>query len=277
MKRISYVSLSVMFFLVGLLGCFASFSTVEFAEARYSSDSSAYGGVENTRVEKTINCSYKSEDSYVNPYEAPTFTPSVSNGCTVDSAGNAIVYYDIFYDELIPGYKHKYIWGGFTYGNQNQAAQDIFYSLRDLMGTNANGTTINGFKQGMASYVSRKGRNLQLTQATGSYNNINLEAVKSALRNQQPAIIFLDTFSVTFFSGYDYCDGYDEFKYVLYNGCHTMLIYGYKDIYYYDSNYNLIGRDVYFYVSNALTMERLSLFYVNDYCGIDDIYIVNIT
>ena len=246
-------------------------------ESRYSLDFVQGGNYLGTQY-RDVYYSTKSDkdDMYVNPYKAPAFVPSRANACAVHSGGNAIVYYDRIYDELIPGYKHKYVWGGFTYGTQNDAVDNMFATLYDMMGTDSRGTSIEGFKSGMRQYVSLRGRSINITQATGNYYGVNLDYLKTQLEAEKVAAVFLDTFSIVTFEGLSPKDGYDHITHYVYNGHHVMLVYGYRDIYYYNANGSLKQRDTYLYVSTGYTSSALGLLDITHFCNVDDVYILEV-
>ena len=91
---------------------------------RYAMD--YQGGISAGTTTRTVNFDDVDDDYYENPYEAPIFKNSYVGACAVDSGGNALVYYDRIYDDLVPDYKHNYVWGKFTYGTQNAGINNMF-------------------------------------------------------------------------------------------------------------------------------------------------------
>ena len=245
--------------------------------SRYALDSVQGGNLLGTQY-REIYYSTKSDkdDMYVNPYKAPAFIPSRSNACAVHSGGNAIVYYDRIFDELIPDYTHKYVWGGFTYGTQNDAVDNMFWTLYDMMGTDSRGTTVEGFKSGMQQYVSSRGHSINITKSTGNYYGVNLDYLKRQLEQEKLAVVFLDTFSIVTFGGIEPYEGYDRIIHSTYNGQHVMLVYGYRDIYYYNANGSLKQRDTYLYVATGYSTAALAYLDITHYCTVDDVYILEI-
>lgn len=242
---------------------------------RYAMD--YQGGINTGTTTRTVNFDDVDDDDYYeNPYEAPIFKNSYVGACAVDSGGNALVYYDRIYDDLVPDYKHNYLWGKFTYGTQNAGINNMFASLYQLMGTNDQGTTIPGFKSGLAAYVSGRGRTLTLTGATGSHYGVDIDYLKQQLKQEKMAVVFLNNFAITTFTGLERHDTYDEIDYYTYSGYHTVLVYGYWDIYYYDAAGNVIERDTYLLASTGFVGATLAYIYMDDYGTIDDAYIVDI-
>lgn len=233
------------------------------------------GGAEGSATRDVYYTSKTIED-YVNPYKAPSFVTSKTNACVVGAGGNVMVYYDRIFDDLIPDYTHKYIFGKFTYGTQNEAVDNMFDTLYDMMGTDYRGTSIPGFKSGMKAYAASRGHDINLTQFTGSYHNINIEGLKKQLKAEKPAVIFLDTYSVTSFGDVVENVGHDIIEYSTFSGAHAMVVYGFKDIYYYDEDARLEQRDTFLYVSSGLDSTSLALLDITRLCTVDDIYITEV-
>ncbi len=262
--------------LVGALYVSSGFAlTAKAGEDRYALDF-VQGGSLLEIVYRDINYETRTNDVYVNPYEAPTFSSTKANGCAVDTGGNALIYYDIKFDDLIPDYSHKYIWGGFTYGTQNEGMNKMFSALYDLMGTDSRGTSVQGFKDGLTKYTSSKGHTMNITSATGTYNNINIDFLKTQLKQEKMAAIFLDGFSITPFSGWEENDKSDKMTYYIYEGLHVMLVYGYEDVCYYDKNGKLFQKETYLYASTGYVGATLGWVNINNYCEVDDIYILEV-
>lgn len=262
--------------LVGALYVSSGFAlTAQAGEDRYALDFVQGGSLLEVK-ERTVYYADRVMNKYENPYEAPTFSSTKDNGCAVDAGGNALIYYDIKFDDLIPDYSHKYIWGGFTYGTQNEGMNKMFSALYDLMGTDSRGTTVQGFKDGLTKYTSSKGHTMNITSATGTYNNINIDFLKTQLEQEKMAAIFLDGFSITPFSGIQKKDGYDVLTHYVYDGLHVMLVYGYRELLYYDSSQNLIKKDTYLYASTGYIGAMLGWVNIDNFCTIDDIYILEV-
>ena len=233
------------------------------------------GGADGSATRDVYYTSKTIED-YVNPYKAPSFVTSQSNACVVEAGGNVMVYYDRIFDDLIPDYTHKYIFGKFTYGTQNEAVDNMFDTLYDMMGTDYRGTSIPGFKSGMKAYAASRGHVINLTQFTGSYYNVNFESLKKQLKAEKPAVIFLDTYSVTSFGDVVENVGHDIIEHTTFSGAHAMMVYGFKDIYYYDEDARLKQRDTFLYVSSGLDSISLALLDITRLCTVDDIYITEV-
>lgn len=252
------------------------FKTVNGTDNSPRYGSSFQGGAIQYREDRTIYYSSDKTIEYENPYGVSSFIPSMPNSCVIEAAGNAIVYYDRLYNELVPDYQGKYnIRGDYTYGRQNAGVTGMFKELSAAMGSDSEGTTIKGFINGVKSYVGSKDRTATLTQATGSYFNINYDYLKSQLKQEKVAVVFLSGCAIVDMrTGITACDGYDVVHNTIMSGHHSMLIYGYKDIYYYDGKGNITERDTYLYVEDAYGGH--SYLTVDNYSVIDDIYILDI-
>ena len=233
------------------------------------------GGADGSATRDVYYTSKTIED-YVNPYKAPSFVTSQSNACVVEAGGNVMVYYDRIFDDLIPDYTHKYIFGKFTYGTQNEAVDNMFDTMYDMMGTTNDGTNIPGFKKGMKAYAASRGHDINLTQFTGSYYNVNFEGLKKQLKAEKPAVIFLNTYSVTSFGGIVENVGHDIIEHTTFSGAHAMMVYGFKDIYYYDEDARLKQRDTFLYVSTGIGSLPLAMVDITRLCTVDDIYITEV-
>ncbi len=233
-------------------------------------------GARQGNATRNVYYTSKTIEDYVNPYEAPSFKAGRVNTCVVDAGGNVMVYYDRIFDELVPDYKHKYVWGVFTYSSQNEGVNKMFDTLYDMMGTTNDGTNIPGFKKGMKAYTASRGHDINLMQVTGSYHNVNIEGLKKQLKAEKPAVIFLNTYSVTAFGGIEENVGHDIIKHSTYSGTHAMVVYGFKDIYYYDEDARLKQRDTFLYVSTGIGSLPLAMVDITRLCTVDDIYITEV-
>lgn len=247
------------------------------SEARYGADfqSGHYQGLET----RTINYAYYTEDYYVNPYSVSNYVVSgKANACAVSAGGNILTYYDRLYPELIPNYQSIYFLGVFNYGSQNAGVNTMFDELYSRMGTDDEGTTVAGFKSGMTSYVKNKGLSVSFEQVTGNYHNTNVDKIKSALKQEKVAAIFMSNYTVTNESFLNLYDTYSEINYNKFTGNHVMVVYGYYDIFYYNSNGSLIGRDTFFQVctGDKVILER-GLVNICSYTQVMDMYIINVT
>lgn len=262
-----------------IMGCIcASFTSFAFiptkAEMLYGVD--FQGGSYRETEERKIYYSERVVDKYENPYRAPTFGAGKVNGCAVDAGGNAFIYYDRLYDDLVPDYKHKYVFGKFNYGTHNNGITNMFNDLYARMDTVEQGTSVDGFLKGMRSYADSRGHSITLEKVTGSFYNTNYTYIQEQLKQEKVAAIFMSGFSISSVGGPSKRDGYDYVLENIYSGHHVMLVYGYDDYYYYDSNGKLIERDTYFYASTGYVGLDRALPNIGMYGNVDDIYLIDI-
>ncbi len=217
------------------------------------------------------------ENVFEDPIKAPTFIAyGLSSSCVVRAGGNALVFFDRKHDDLVPGFT----WNGTDmYGPQNDAIDELFVTLYDYMGTSSSrGTTVEGFKKGMTKYVEERGFNLKLTSNAGRYYNTNFEDLKIRLRiRREVAVVFCSKFMLVSDWGFDRGAGLDKIQYTMYEDRHAMLVYGYRDIYYYDADGEQIARDTYLLVCTGFAgMMPRAMFCINESI-IDDIYTIYVS
>lgn len=246
------------------------------AEKRYSVSGLARGGLRLGVEERDVYYSTKTTDEFKSKYGAPVFFSTKTGTCAVTAGGNAVTYYDCRYDDLISGYSPMNFNGIYIYGNQNSAIDSMFDTLYDMMGTTSDGTTVEGFKSGMRQYVTSNSHYINIANATGGYYNMNIDYLKSQLKTDTPAVVFLDTFSIIPTSGIVENNGYDHIKSEKYGGYHTMFVYGYKDITYYNADGSLKQRDTYLHVSTGIVGLSTALVDITHFCNVDDAYIMEV-
>lgn len=242
-------------------------------ETRYCMD--FQGGQLDHDTTRKVYYSSREIDYYENPYKLPRFCATMDQSCVTTASGVAIIYYDRLYDNLVPNYAAKYIGSRYSYGTQNDVINNLFSTLYTLMGTTSQGATIAGFKSGTTVYINQQGYSVDLVRTTGSYYNTNIDYLKQLLRQEKVGVIFLHNFSVVSPAAISTGLGYDSIPHKIYNGDHAMAVYGYYDYYYYDESGKLVTRDTYLCVQTGVP-NTLEFLYINDFCEVDDIYIMNI-
>lgn len=234
------------------------------------------GGNFSHNEDATIKYARKEVDSYENPYKAPHFPAGELNACVVEAGGNAMVYYDRLYDDLVPNYKHTYIWGKFTYGTFNDAIANMFSDLYDLMGCSTQGTSVNGFKTGLSAYGKKYNHTVSCVSAAGSFYGLNYDYLKKQLQQEKMAVVFVKGFSFVDYIFLADESGQEDYEYMILTGRHSVLVYGYKDIRYYDEKDNLIAYNSYLYVSTGYQHPSTAYLSINAHTDIEDAYIVNV-
>ena len=281
MKKTISIILGAVCAVIGCSAFYAAPATALAEEAfgtevRYGTDYQGghYQGVET----RTVKYAYYTEDHYVNPYSVSNFVSDKINTCAVSAGGNILTYYDRLYPDLIPNYQPSYLLGVFNYGSQNAGIIAMLNELYTRMGTDDEGTTVPGFKNGMTSYAKSSGRSISFEQVTGSYHNTNIDKVKTALKQENVAAIFLSNYTVTNWSFLNLYDKHSEINYNVFTGNHVMVVYGYRDIFYYNSDGSSAGRDTFFYVGTGdkVILER-GLVNICSFTQVTDMYIVNVS
>ena len=214
------------------------------------------------------------EDRYENPYEAPVYSSFRSNACAVDAGGQVLVYYDIFYDDLVPDYKHTYINDMFVYGMQNEGVNTIFDRLYTLMGATENGTTKEKFYNGMKRYASLFGHTVTLTSGMSDANTLNVHYIKSRLRAKEVAVVFMSHFTLVTLS---IEAGHTTAMQQRVDIPHAMMVYGFRDMYYLNANNQIIERNLYFYVNANFSLTNLTMVRADTLSAVDDIYMISVT
>lgn len=233
------------------------------------------GGVTST-VPVTINFDRKETTAYENPYGAPTFLSDKANSCVVDAGGNAMIYYDRLYYDLVPDYSPIYVSGEFTYGTHTSGVTNMFNELYSLMGSTSAGTTVDGFKSGIIAYGNRRNHSVTVTSYSGSYYNLSYGTLKQQLKKDKVAVVFVNGYSIIDLSGLGAQSGQESYTYTVLTGRHAVLAYGYKEVYYYDAYNKLLACNLYLYVSTGSPSPSRALLSINAYTTIEDAYVVDV-
>ena len=280
MKKFLSLSLSVLILYCSSFCLYTTFVWKDnFVKPEsYYATAVPYGGGIKNDVTDTIYYSYKEDnEKYINPYKLPIYiASSIENSCAITAGGAIIGHYDRLYEELIPNHTGITFMGQFVYGSHDEAVDAMHQELYKKMGSTSKGTTVEGYKSGMKSYVQSKGRNIEIT---GIYKNssLNKSSYMAALESGKLLTVFLDGFSMITGDGIKTNNGYDTITQTIAEGLHTMTAYGYRNIKYYDTSNNLIQEDNYLLVHTGFASAGLGMMRLNKYITIDDGYIISIT
>lgn len=282
MKRVVSMLLSICF-VIGLVcasGCayIAVMPEVAANEVRlYAADIMPMGGEMHETITERVDHAYRDiSEHYVNPYRVPLyFATDLSNACAITAGGAVIGHFDRLYEELIPNHTGIIFMGQYVYGAQDEAVNAMHQELYTRMGTEAGGTSVDGYVSGMKSYVSAKNRTASVTKAYGS--SLDMSACIDALESGKLLTLFINGFAIVSFGGLEMFDGYDEIMNIIVRGRHTVTAYGYQIVRYYDSANRLIQEDSYLYVHTGFTSAGLGYIRLNKYTTVEDAYIINIT
>lgn len=283
MKRTVSMLLSICF-VIGLVcvsGCAYVSAMPVFAAANeervYATDILPMGGEIHETIAERIDYAYRDDSSYyANPYRVPAyFATDLPNACAITAGGAIIGHFDRLYEELIPNHTGIIFMGKYVYGEQDEAVNAMHRELYTRMGTEAGGTSVDGYVNGMKSYVSSKNRTASVTKAYGS--SLDMSACIDALESGKLLTLFVNGFAIVGFGGLNSYDGYDEIGNIIVKGRHTVTAYGYQIIKYYDSANRLIQEDSYLYVHTGFTSAGLGYIRLSKYATIEDAYIIDIT
>lgn len=265
-----------------LISCF-SVSAVSVVSADAESENRyavavPYGGVMQETVTDTVYYARRDiSDGYINHYELPQYYAyNMLNSCAITAGGAIIGNFDRTYEELIPNHTTFQFMGQYTYGSQDDAVDAMHQELYRRMGTTSEGTTVEGYKTGMTSYVQSKGRNIEITSIYKN-SSLNESAYRSALESGKLLTVFLDGFALVFEGNIRKNDGYDNIINTVVTGLHTVSAYGYRNVRYYDASDRLIQEDKYILVNTGFASAGLGMVRLNKYTTVDDGYAINIT
>ena len=200
------------------------------------------------------------------------------NTCANTAGAILLGYYEKSYDELIPNFKAaRVIRDKVLFATQTDAVQKVIDELYVKMDTNngGNGTTINGFKNGLRQYVDEKGRNIEYTSIV-SNEDLSIERYKEAIEVNKPIVLFVSKYTMiplTEIYQNDYSDKYNK---KLYGGDHVLVAYGIREIQYYSSAGNLTKSTTLLMVATGYSQDPLVYVQIDDRMRIIDGYTVNI-
>ncbi len=253
-KQISTLLLSV-----GIAACCCitgSFGakTAKAAEQKYLVND-YFGGGEQFPGEETISYAYKktSAEGEIKS-RVPDFHTMEGGGSCANVAGAIMIaYYDRFCENLVPDYTtYRLILGNISYKGISSQTLGVMSSLYSLMGTDSDGTTFNGYQDGMRKYVQSHG----YSYSYADVGNINWNTYVSSINNQRPIAIFLSKY--TFLSVIKTNDNVDTIlTNTTYVG-HVVIAYGYEIEEYYNSNNELIAKRNYLKVASGFRDEGLA-------------------
>lgn len=189
-----------------------------------------------TYAEETISYISKevvSDISTVNGTPEYYAVGDMQNGCGAVAGAIIVGFYDKYYGNLIPDWDSYYSTG--TYRMQNGTyVKVLLFDLYERMQTNivAEGVSETEFKNGLKSYVTDHGYNLQYT-SLGTGNNFNYSAFKTAVTNNEPTVLFVRPSNLYFCQT---INNEDVITTSSISGNHIMVAYGYYEVKYTLSN-----------------------------------------
>lgn len=230
---------------------------------------------------ETISYSQKEESqSYING-GIPTYYDTSGREKTCANVAGSIVlgYYDKTYDEIIADFTSaRVIRDKVLFNVQNEAVQGVMDKLYVYMGTNSTsngGTTVPGFKNGLSSYVTEKGRSI--TYETIKSNNV-FDKIKytDAINSGNPVVLFMSKYSLVAIKDFSVSDTQDKIDISLFTGNHVLIGYGIKEITYYDVSGNVSRQLIFLMAATGYKQDALSYILLDDYGTIYEGYKINI-
>ncbi len=202
---------------------------------------------------------------------------ALTNACANVAGANLIGFFDRYYEELIPnctpGMPRGNNYSYYSVEMDLEERQGVIDDLYVRMGTNnpTPGTSQTGYKTGLASYASSKGRTATFASVmTGS--SLDISKLHQAISSGKPVSLYLSGYNIS--QVYDYNNEVTIAK-SIYTGNHIMIVYGYKIIKYYNSSNALIKSKTYLYVSTGVL--QTGYYVLNNNGTINDAESVNIS
>lgn len=279
MKKKSVLIMIVMVFLMNTAIAFFNFDTVQpdtvsfeksYADDLYLGNGSYIGG--ETEVTSYVS---KTDLEYEIPFGIPIFFDGTAaqNACAVNCGSVVVGYYNKDLN-LIPGFDAiYYVMGNIPrWNNSGPLVQAMINNLYVLMKTDPSpngGTTVANYKSGLTKYASNHGYSTSITSrmSSGFYNYTQ---IKQSVLSGKPVSIFMSGYNV--FLDVHTSGKTDTIYKALYSGNHVMIVYGYRDIYYYDNSTILIKHHRYLRVYTSFPDISTAYIKLDDVGKIDDAY-----
>lgn len=193
----------------------------------------------------------------------------MQNGCGAVAGGIIVGFYDKYYANLILDWDSYYSSGMYK-GQNGTFVKTLLFDLYDRMQTNvvAEGVSESEFKNGLKSYVTDHGYNLQYT-SLGAGNSFNYSAFKTAVNNNQPTVLFVRPSNIY---SLEHLENHDILVSSTISGNHVMVAYGYYEVKY--TLANGTRTDKYLYVATGMSGSSTAFYKVGSY--VDAAYQVKI-
>lgn len=228
-------------------------------EKRYGSDASTYQyEPDGQPMDISFNYARKTEEKYTITGVPRYYNQNTSNMNTCANVAGACIisYFTPIYTTLMDGYMPAVKVGdNYIFRPQGANAQQLIDNLHALMGTNDNGTTKEGFYDGMSSYLNARNHSI-------SYTGVNPTDVSKII-----SVLESDNIFVGFFNKYnfvnDYIDNGSSVQYTRtnYTADHMAVLHGYTHTIYYDNSNNEIGESYIFDIIDGVSRKTTKLIY----------------
>ena len=231
MRRVLYLCLIMCFTII-------NFPHLAANKTNYYCDTSYFntgGDAVYEREEISFN-SYTTDDIFMDR-TCPSYKNLTQvNSCAPMAASIVVGYYDYEFPNLIPNHDAGfYLNGRFFYKAQDQQVIDAKEKLYDCMGTNsvAPGTSVKQFKSGLTQYVNNQGYNISISNCGKKFD---LEQVKQSFRNQQPVVLFLNSYTYYDYNGISLNTNSMSMLRLQKDAGHVVVAYGFKQYKFYKNN-----------------------------------------
>lgn len=228
-------------------------------EKRYGSDASTYQyEPDGQPMDISFNYARKTEEKYTITGVPRYYNQNASNKniCANIAGANLIAYYTPKYTTLMDGYMPAVKVGdNYIFRPQGANVQQLINNLHTLMGTNDNGTTKEGFYNGISSYLHARNHSISYT----SVNPTDVSKIINVLSN--------DNIFVGFFNKYNFVNDYIDngssvrFRRTNYTADHMAVLHGYTHTIYYNSNNDEIGEAYLFDIIDGVSRSVTKLYY----------------
>lgn len=223
----------------------------------------------------TIDIDYesKSTDEFNIVLKHPNYvsSPYVAS-CACVAGANVVGFYDRYDENLIPNHDAGYnFMGQFIYKMEDTYVTEVVKQLYADMGTDATGTTVTQFKNGMTTFCNRKGKNISFSSCMRN-NKFDYEIAKSFMKANLPVVLFCDGYNVANFGT---SENSDTIYYYESSANHVMVGFGYQVINYsITSNSNVLYQFI--EVASGTNNKSSGYYDINYGTKINDAYAVYI-
>lgn len=206
---------------------------------------------------ETISYARKETTEYSINGNLPNYTMNPDETICANVAGAVLVgYYDRFNENLVPNYKtYSKIGSMIRYKKQVAEIDAVINELYGLMRTDTEveGTTFNGFQNGMKMYAQAHGS----SYISEDIGNLNFSKYKSAVESDTPVALFVLEYSLL-----DSCNSANNTDIITSaknNSAHVVVGCGYKIETYYSANGSIITQRTYLKVASGLVDYNIKL------------------
>ena len=273
MKQIISIIMSALL-IVGVVGYMPRPNAEYYFADGYNGSTYEYSSTE------TIDYATKSDNEISITGSLPKYYNDGTYRNTCANVAGAIIlgYYDKSYDELIPNFQAaRIIRDKILYAAQTVAVQEVIDELYIKMDTNigGNGTTIEGFQNGLKNYANQQGRDV-IYSSLVTREQLNIDDYKMAINNKKPVVLFVSKYTMIDLFGIEESSKSDKLNKLHYGGDHVLVGYGIREIRYYNSNGSLKKEVTLLMVATGYMQDQLAYVMLDDRMRIVDGYEINI-